>query len=238
VGFDAKDLAAWSSFGQDVLGLEIGDRRDDGTLVFRLDEYAYRLSISPGTSDDVAFLGWEVSGAAELAAVADRVRTSGVLVTEELPQAAADRCVAKLISFVDPDGLRSEVFYGPLLLADAPFNSPRGIGQFVTGEQGHGHVVLFPNDIDANVRFYCEVLGFRISDYIDAQTPRGPLNLTFLRCSPRHHSLAFGTRLASCPRRAVQTVPAAGTSKCTGPSVVGWSKWLARPMPLPSGRER
>jgi branched-chain amino acid transport system substrate-binding protein len=38
------------------------------------------------------------------------------------------------------------------------------------------------------------------------------------------------------PRRAVQTVPAAGTSKCTGPSVVGWSQSLARPTPLPSGR--
>jgi DNA invertase Pin-like site-specific DNA recombinase len=40
------------------------------------------------------------------------------------------------------------------------------------------------------------------------------------------------------PRRAVQTVPAAGTSKCTGPSVVGWSQSLARPKPLPSCRAR
>jgi hypothetical protein len=34
-------------------------------------------------------------------------------------------------------------------------------------------------------------------------------------------------RFPFVPRRAVQTVPAAGTSKCTGPSVVGWSQSLA-----------
>ena len=50
---------------------------------------------------------------------------------------------------------------------------------------------------------------------------------------------ALGTKArALVPRRAVQSVPAAGTSKCTGPSVVGWSQSLARLRPLPSGRER
>jgi 2,3-dihydroxybiphenyl 1,2-dioxygenase len=209
VGLEASDLAGWATFGADVLGLETAEQRRDGTLIFRIDEYAYRISVRPGPSDDVAFLGWEVCGLKELEAVAARVRSAGVTVTEEPAAVAVDRNVTRLISFVDPDGMRSEVFYGPLLRPEAPFNSPRGLTGFVTGRQGLGHVVLFPNDLDACVRFYCDVLGFRVSDYIDAPTPMGMLNLTFLHCSSRHHSLAFGTRMA--PRRLAHVMLQAAT---------------------------
>jgi 2,3-dihydroxy-p-cumate/2,3-dihydroxybenzoate 3,4-dioxygenase len=50
-----------------------------------------------------------------------------------------------------------------------------------------GHLVLKSTDFDASVRFFTDVLNFKVSDSIDK-------TVTFLRCwpSPYHHSLGIG----------------------------------------------
>lgn len=47
-----------------------------------------------------------------------------------------------------------------------------------------GHVVLNTVDIDAACRWWCDVLGFRVSDWSEHQ-------MVFLRCNTDHHSIAF-----------------------------------------------
>ena len=81
-----------------------------------------------------------------------------------------------------------------------PFVSPRAIGGFVTGDQGVGHIVLATDDLRRQLDFYQNVLGFRISDYIDIVRAGAPLSFAFMHCSPRHHSLAFASR-PPVPRR-------------------------------------
>lgn len=86
LGLEVGSMAAWRQFADSILGLGIGEARADGSLPLRLDGHDHRFLLREGPADDVAFIGWQVAGPAELAA---------------------------LIHFRDPEGLRIEAFHGP-----------------------------------------------------------------------------------------------------------------------------
>lgn len=50
------------------------------------------------------------------------------------------------------------------------------------------------NSLEESLHFYRDVMGLRMSDWVRPQPERGvesKLNLAFLHCNSRHHSLAF-----------------------------------------------
>jgi 2,3-dihydroxybiphenyl 1,2-dioxygenase len=60
---------------------------------------------------------------------------------------------------------------------------------------GLGHIVIRVDDSARSLHFYRDVLGMRISDFIELQKGHRlgrQLSLTFMHCNPRHHSVAFG----------------------------------------------
>lgn len=191
LGLAVSNLDQWEEFAREILGLEVSERLSDGTIYLRMDEQHHRFIVHPDGKDDVAYVGWQVPGAAALEELRDKLEGIGV----ECEQATADerehRKVVDFIKFEDPNGLRLEAFYGLLLDLDHPFKSPRPIGRFKTGEYGLGHIVLRAKDLETTTRFYTDVLGFRISDYIDMQRGEHQMRLVFFHCNPRHHSLAF-----------------------------------------------
>ena len=66
------------------------------------------------------------------------------------------------------------------------FVSPTG-ARFITGEGGLGHVFQLVNDEEKYRQLYFDLLGFKLSDYIEF----GPIFGVFTHCNPRHHSFAF-----------------------------------------------
>lgn len=184
VVISAGDLDAWESFATELVGLQVAERTED-RLRLRNDQAWYRLDVQRGDAEGVTTLGWEVSGPAELVEFAKILESAGYDVTEESSDVARDRGAMGVISFTDPDGMRVELFYGQKI-DKRRFVSPTG-ASFITGEGGLGHVFQLVNDEEKFRQLYLELLGFKLSDYIEF----GPIFGTFTHCNPRHHSFAF-----------------------------------------------
>ena len=161
---ESSDVAAWREFGVKVLGMVEGRGPDPGAVYLRLDEFPARLVIVPGEADRLLASGWEVAGSAALDGVRRALDEAGVPVKAGTDAELAGRRVAELLRFEDPSGNALEVFCGAAL-EHRPAVSPYG-NRFVTGDQGLGHVVLPVAEEEPALRFYTEVLGFRLRDSI------------------------------------------------------------------------
>jgi 3,4-dihydroxy-9,10-secoandrosta-1,3,5(10)-triene-9,17-dione 4,5-dioxygenase len=193
---ESADVGAWREFGVRALGMVEGRGPEAGALYLRMDDFPARLVIVPGERDRLLASGWEVPGDASLAEVGRALEEAGVAVKAGTAAELAERRVAQLLRFDDPAGNTLEVFSGAAL-ESRPAVSPYG-NRFVTGSMGLGHVVLPVSDGEAALRFYTEVLGFRLRDSMRMAPelfgrPAGgpPLWMRFLGCNPRHHSLAL-----------------------------------------------
>jgi 2,3-dihydroxybiphenyl 1,2-dioxygenase len=184
VGIGASDLADWSDFATNWIGMQMVER-GNASRAFRMDDRAQRLVIDRSLAEGERYFGWEVADAAALDALAARLEAAKVTVRREPASLADQRYVRALISFADPAGNRLEAFHGPLL-ADEPFRPGRTISGFRTGPLGMGHAVFHVKAIDDLLGFYCDTLGFGVSDYITT-----PFRAYFLHVNPRHHSLAL-----------------------------------------------
>ncbi|MDP9117655.1 MAG: VOC family protein [Actinomycetota bacterium] len=189
-------MQAWREYAFKVLGMVEGKGGDPDSLYLRMDDFPARLIIVPGDADRLSVSGWETANAADLQQIRSRLDSAGVPFKDGSADEVADRRVDELIRFEDPSGNALEVFHGAAL-EHRRVVSPYG-HRFVTGEQGLGHVVLSTSDDEAALRFYRDVLGFRLRDSMRLPPevlgrPSGgpPAWLRFFGCNPRHHSLAF-----------------------------------------------
>ncbi|MCP4922097.1 MAG: hypothetical protein GY913_34790 [Proteobacteria bacterium] len=168
--FEVKDVARWTQFFTDVLGMEdVGDGR------FRMDGHAWRFQIQPGERNDLACVGWEMAS------------------LDDCPGEDADpaeRGVQSLRRAVDPGGVPVESYTGPEL-SSTPFSSALVPGGFVADELGLGHLVVTSKD-KAESRAFYEGVGAKLSDHIRCEIHGYPVDVSFFHVNPRHHSVAFG----------------------------------------------
>jgi 2,3-dihydroxybiphenyl 1,2-dioxygenase len=206
LGLSVPDVDAWSEFATDVIGLmqaRMTPEQDPGSAdasgaaavsqgsasasaYLKADDRVWRIALHAADQPGLAYAGFEVRDERSFAAAVEHLRTAGC---DPVPGTAAEiaqRCVRDLVWVRDPSGVRVEVCWGPT--RDGGFRSPVGVPAFVTGALGLGHYVLLVADLDAAMAFYQRVLGLRLSDYVVI----GPgMSVQFLRCTPRHHSVAL-----------------------------------------------
>lgn len=194
LGLNVSDLAGWERFATELLGLQVIDNTARGFFM-RMDEYHHRFIVQQGSADDVAFIGWEVADQTALEELNAQLKNDGVETTPGSAEEARMRGVLEFVKFKDPSGIPSEAYFGPLMNFREPFKSPRPLSGFETGTMGLGHIVIRVDDSKRSLHFYRDVLGMRISDFVEL--PKGhrlgrELSITFMHCNPRHHSVAFG----------------------------------------------
>ena len=123
LGLSVSDVNEWERFATQILGLQANGRDDDGSLFLRMDEYHHRFIVHPNGNDDLAYMGWEVTDEQALQAMIEQLRAAGVEVRQGTQAEVETRRVAGLIRFQDPSGMASEIFYGPLVNFERPFQS-------------------------------------------------------------------------------------------------------------------
>ncbi len=194
VGIEAPDPKGWLEFGTEVCGLAPansmpggarGAVAENGSVYLKMDDRQWRVAVHPAESAGIAYLGFEVAGIEEVDDAIAELHSRGVAARKGSAEEAAERGVGTLAVLEDPSGNRIELFAVPV--RDGGFASPHG-ADFLTGSLGMGHVNLYVPDMEAALEFYIGTLGFKRSDFIRF----GPgFSAQFLRCTPRHHSVAL-----------------------------------------------
>lgn len=184
VGIRADDLGEWADYATNLLGMQLVDRSRK-TLSLRMDDRRQRFLVHEDSGGGMKLMGWEVASRADLEAVCEKLHEANVPYAQMSAALCLERFVKEGIALDDPAGNRVEIVLEPAF-ADDGFVPGRAISGFVTGPLGLGHAVLTVPNMDETCRFYQEVLGFKLSDFV-----LSPFKAYFFHTNPRHHSLAL-----------------------------------------------
>lgn len=132
------------------------------------------IALERGSMSEGVRLSFQVAPGSDLREVAARLKKAGVKSERRTDITPG---IAEAIAFKDPKGTTLEIFSDFKFAAED--NTFTGVMPLKLG-----HIAYQCPDVQATVRFYCELLGFRLSDF------RGDF-FAFLRCSRDHHTVNF-----------------------------------------------
>ncbi|WAT18611.1 VOC family protein [Aurantiacibacter sp. MUD11] len=178
VGYGVEDLDAERAFYADHWGLEELPA-EDGMTWFRAvgspEHHVVRLRPSDANHVDVIALA--ASSRGDVDALHTRVAEAGCKVIHA-PRDLASPGGGYGFRFFSPDGLPFEIS------SDVAHGEAREVDRWEGIPLRISHIVLHSPDHQAAVKFFCDVLGFKVSDWL------GDF-MCFLRCNSAHHRLAI-----------------------------------------------
>ncbi len=184
LGVNSQKIQDWSSYATKKLGMQEIDKTKN-SLMLRMDDQKQRFSISNDGGEGLAFMGWEVENESDLESFSSKLEKNQYRVFRGEKSLCDKRFVEELIYFYDPAGNKIELIFNPFK-TDEEFKPGRAISGFETGICGLGHAVLHTDNIEPLVRFYKNILDFKVSDY-----SLKPIKLHFFHVNERHHSFAL-----------------------------------------------
>ena len=195
VTLGVSDLAAWDQFASGILGVEVVADSDPDVRYLRMDYWHHRIKLVANASDDLLALGMRVAGVLEFRAMAQRLEDAGVAVRIGTAAEADARQVLAVMFVTDPNGFAIELFHGPLVQYDLPFHPGRRMhGGFKTVGGGFGHMMLNRRADFDDIHAFYTLLGLRGGVEYKIPLPHlpDPVELMFLHCNKRQHTIAFG----------------------------------------------
>jgi catechol-2,3-dioxygenase len=177
IGLRVPDPPEVANFYGRVLGLRVAETGPDGLVRLGCGAGFHALELSNG--EGFGHLGLELPDGAALRALERRLREHGVPLTAQ----SLDGAHPEVLGFEDADGNRIEA-HTPGLAARAP------VGLAAQAPAGSRcpvrihHVTLGTAQLEAQLEFYEDVMGFRVSDRIGNA-------FAWLRCNHEHHTVAL-----------------------------------------------
>lgn len=171
--YETPDLDRLADYYTGILGLSLADRTADAAFLASTVDH-HSVVLHHGAAARCSRLGFQLAPDSDIAECAARLARDGVEARQESDPAPG---ISQQLSFLDPKGTVIEVF------ASQPATTVR------FGERGIvpvklGHVAFHVPNAEHITAFYCDVLGFRVSDWLERV-------FSFLRCGPDHHTVNF-----------------------------------------------
>jgi catechol-2,3-dioxygenase len=167
------DLERMVDYYTQVIGLSLIDRQKDRAF-FATKEGLEAICLERGGDAELKRIAFQVAPGSDLGALASKASDAG-LKTER--RQGISPGVEDAFTFTDPKGTVVEIY------ADYKF-AKRDRSQLGVSPLKLGHVAYRVLDVQKVVKFYEDVLGFRVSDW------RGN-TFAFLRCGVDHHTVNF-----------------------------------------------
>jgi len=181
LALNVSDLDRSTPFYRDTIGLQQVDGSAPGVRYFRCSDKHHDIALHAGRPG-LKRIGFELESEAEFEPLRAVLRAHGLPLAAIPPEdQAAMHTGPGVRTFSDITGAALDFYATMEPSSAAPFVPT------VAKIQRLGHLVLRSADGPASVRFFTEVLNFKVSDSIDGA-------VTFMRCfpNPYHHSLGIG----------------------------------------------
>jgi catechol 2,3-dioxygenase-like lactoylglutathione lyase family enzyme len=169
--YETPDLNRQVEYYTDILGLTlVAKEKDQAFLASTIDHHS--VVLRKGEAARCVRLGFQIGIDDDLKEFDKQTAAHGIK-TQRVNDPGPS--IAEMITFEDPKGTVMEVFKrGEFAQQKFP---DKGIVPHKLG-----HVAFFVKDVKRTTDFYCDVLGFRVSDWM------GDF-FSFLRCGPDHHTI-------------------------------------------------
>jgi catechol 2,3-dioxygenase-like lactoylglutathione lyase family enzyme len=169
--YETPDIERQIEYYTNILGLSLIARERDAVYLASTIEH-HSVILRQGSHPRCTHIGFQLGMDDDLDAFEKQTAAHGIRVTRKKdPEPTID----DMVSFEDLKGTVMEVFKQPEPLHQ-PFRSQGVVPHKL------GHIAFHVADVKAITRFYCDVLGFRVSDWMGDY-------FSFLRCGKDHHTI-------------------------------------------------
>jgi catechol-2,3-dioxygenase len=174
VALKTQNVERQAAFYTQMVGLGESERDSTGRIYLRCNADHHALVLVPAADTGIDHYALDVGDEAAVEAAAAELARGGIAYESERNSECGQGASLRLR---DPDGYVVELIGG--MEQASPTYGPRAVQP-----RKLGHVTLLVEDCRRSAEFYSEVLGFRVSDWVDDI-------FLWMRCNPDHHGLAF-----------------------------------------------
>src|SRR5256886_362256 len=169
--YEVPDVEQQTDYYTSVLGMTlVGKEKDTTFLANTIDHHS--VVLRKGSQANCMRIAFQIGEGDDLAAFEKQVQAHGIKTQRKNDP---EPSVSELVAFEDPKGTVLEVFQR------AAFSHQKFQAKGIVPHK-LGHVAFHVTDVHKTTKFYCDVLGFRESDWL------GDF-FSFLRCGPDHHTI-------------------------------------------------
>jgi len=170
--YEVPDLDQQVEYYTNVLGLTLSAKEKDTAFLSSTVDH-HSVILRKGAEAKCVRLGFQIGPDDDLNAFEKQTQAAGVKTTRKKD---AEPTISDMVSFEDPKGTVMEVFKRPEF-QHQKFQRTGGVIPHKLG-----HVAFHVTEVKKVTKFYCDILGFRESDWMADF-------FSFLRCGVDHHTI-------------------------------------------------